>query len=87
MPVRDPKIILIRYAGWDSSEHVKKCRKRVIDAARASELRGRGLSWKDVARELTDEAEPVPFTTDGVYAAVRRSKTNRRRNDEHQAGD
>jgi hypothetical protein len=63
---------LIPYAGFDP-DNPRFIRN--VPVARAAELRGRGLSWKEVARELTDETNrPVPFTADGVYAAVVRAR-------------
>ena len=64
MPVRK----LIRYAGYDPSDHTFL---RKVPAERASELRDNGMTWKDVADQLTIEtSRPVAFTGDSVHAAV-----------------
>lgn len=63
---------LIPYAGFDATDYHFV---RNVPVERAVELRERGMSWKEVARELTVETDrPVPFTADGVYAAVMRTR-------------
>lgn len=63
---------LIPYAGYDADDYHFV---RAVPVARADALRRRGMSWKDIARELTDETNrPVPYTADGVHAAVMRAR-------------
>ena len=58
---------LIRYAGWEPPT----LNNRKIPVERAEQLRAKGLSWKQVAYELTLEYDrDLPFTADGVQAAV-----------------
>ncbi len=60
---------MIRYAGYDLSDHVKINR---INVARGDELRRGGMSWRQVAAALSDEANRYPpFTWDSVQKAVR----------------
>lgn len=62
---------LIRYAGYEPPvPHQRK-----VPVERALELRAQGIGWKRVAWELTLEFDrELPFTADGVYAAVKRAR-------------
>jgi hypothetical protein len=50
--------------------------QRRIPVERAEELRATGMGWKQVAWELTKDYDDidVPFTADGVQAAVYRAR-------------
>lgn len=62
---------LIRYAGYEPlAPHQRK-----VPVERAAALRAQGLGWKEVAWRLTEEYDrDLPFTADGVYAAVLRAR-------------
>ncbi len=62
---------MIKYAGYDPTEHVRIKSDR-INVARGDELRRGGMSWRQVAAALSDEANRYPpFTWDSVQKAVR----------------
>lgn len=63
---------LIPYAGYEPPSHATH---RKVPVERAEELRATGMGWKQVAWELTTEYDrDLPFTADGVQAAVTRAK-------------
>lgn len=65
---------MIRYAGWDPSEHVRSISNR-INAKRARELRNEGLTWVEVAARLSAEANrDPPFTGEAVRKVAARYK-------------
>lgn len=64
---------LIRYAGWDPSEHVSRRRKRVIDATLVARLRAEGMRWGEIA-DVLSESSDVRFKRDSVYAAFYRKQ-------------
>jgi hypothetical protein len=63
---------LIPYAGFDEDDwHFA----REVPVEHAEELRSKGMSWKEIANELTIEYNrDPPFTLSGVYNAVARLK-------------
>lgn len=68
---------LIPYAGRDATKE----RGRRIDSVQAQRLRAEGMTWRQVAMELSLELDPwttSPFTADGVSEAVRRLKCRSR---------
>lgn len=62
---------LIPYAGYEPPTP----NNRRVPVERAIELRATGMGWKQIAWELSQEYErDLPFTADGVQAAVSRAK-------------
>ena len=56
---------------WLWSDSRRPRRRGEIDARRAAELRAAGMTWDEVALELTYEAgRPIRFTGQSVSAAV-----------------
>lgn len=58
---------LIPYAGFEP--------RRKIPTKRANELRDTGMSWKQIAKQLSEELDlEKPYTADSVHSAVVRAR-------------
>jgi hypothetical protein len=71
---------LIPYAGFDPMErHSKRpIAYNKIDVARAEALKAKGLTWKEVGKQLAEEqGRDAPYSSDSVHGAVARERSRR----------